>query len=167
VTEYRFSRRAKACGGCERIFEGGESIFSAIFRGTEGFERSDLCETCFKGSEGSFSHWRSRHPTPPSEVQKLDFNLAKDFLEKLIREADAADEGLAYTLALLLSRKRRVKIKESRRLPDGETLTVVIPRADEDAEVEIPAPRLTDEDVDRLQSRIAQLFGFAAEPASS
>ena len=162
MTEYRFSRRARACESCERSFDGGDEIFSAIFRGEEGFERSDLCETCFgERPEGAFSHWKSRHPPPPAEAAKLDFNLAKDFLQKLIHEADPGQEGLAYTLTLLLSRKRRVKIKETR----GDRIAVVIPQAaEEDLDVEIRAPRLSDEDIDRLQERIAQLFGFASEP---
>jgi len=168
VNEFRLQKRSAACGKCERPFEAGATIVSLIRElGDEGFERTDLCEACSAdAAAGAYSVWRAQQPAPPEDPHRLDFDLALEFFDRLVREADPAREGLVYTLTLLLSRKRRVKIRETRRVKDGEILSVVLPRAEEDETVSVRAPRLTNEDVDRLQGDLARLFGFAPEAAS-
>ena len=164
MNEYRLTRRARACMGCERLFEEGEAIVSAVFSGDEGFSRRDVCERCFEGAEGAFSHWRSRQPADQREAHRLDLDLAREFLCKLVEQADPERRGLIYTLTLLLSRKRRVKITSTRRTAEGETLSVLVPRAEsDDVEVEVAVPGLSDEDVTALQAELAELFGFGTE----
>ena len=166
MTEYRISTRAKTCAATGEPFQEGQVIVTAIYEDPEeGFIRRDYSEQGFLGAGGAFSYWRSRVPVTPDEARKLDFDLALNFLEKLIAQADPEREGLAYTLVLLLARKRRVKIKVSRPLPDGELLTVVVPEPEEDREVTLHAPRLTPDDVTRIQTELATLFGFEQKAA--
>ena len=167
MAEYKISGRAKECAASGTPFEEGQTIVSAIYLEDEGFVRRDYADSAFPGPENAFSTWRFTIPVTVEEERKLDFDLASQFLEKLIRNADPDQEALVYVLTLLLSRKRRVKILATAALPDGEMLTVRIRGPEEDVEVPVRAPRLNAEDVARLQTQVAELFGFAEpEPES-
>lgn len=167
MNEYKIRKRAPACMESGRPFEPGDVIVSAIYPDpeSEGFVRKDVLEQEFVHDGSAFSFWKTVHEEEPSDERRVDFDLALSFLDRLIREADPAREGLVYTLTLLLSRKRRVKIKETRRLPDGELLTVLVPGAEEDQLVQVRAPTLDDEQVENLQSQLAELFDFGDGPS--
>ncbi|MHC4137383.1 MAG: hypothetical protein ACYTDU_14110 [Planctomycetota bacterium] len=173
MAEYRIGKRARVCCVSGETFAPGDAIVSAIYLGPDGaFERRDMRDTHFDpASERPFCHWRSTEPDPDEPARKLDYDLAMSFFDRLLREADPARESLLYTLTLLLSRKRRVKIQESRRLPEGDLLRVLVRRAEEDDEVKVRAPRLSDDDVDGLQAELEKLFDFdgngASRPAES
>jgi len=166
MADYKLQRRAPACMVCDAPFPEGASIISAIYEeaeGATGFVRRDECESCFESAKGAYSHWRTRQPFSPEEKGRLDYDLALDFLNRLLREADPEREGLIYALALLLSRKRRVKLRGVRKLPEGELLLVLVPGEEEDRLVQVRAPRLDPEEVEALQGQLAQLFGFASQ----
>jgi hypothetical protein len=156
----KLERRSGACLACGREFTGGETIVSAIFlpEGEEAFARKDLCPDCFEKAEAEpFSIWRGTQPLPVEDKHRVDFDLALRFLAKLVEEAEEDREGLVYVLTLLLSRKRRVKVLETKR----ERLVVSVPGDEEDAVVEIPVPTIDGETAEQVQLQLAELFGFA------
>lgn len=161
MAEYKIGKRARVCCVSGEAFEPGDLIVSAIYRGPDGeFERRDMRAAHFDPATQPFCHWRSTEPDPTEPAHRLDYDLALTFFDRLLAEADPARDGLVYTLTLLLSRKRRVKIEESRRLPDGDLLRVRVRRPEEDEEVQVRAPRLSEGDVEGLQAELAKLFDF-------
>ncbi len=164
MNEYKLARRASACMECERPYADEEWIVSAIYPEGESFARRDLCERCFRDAGAAHSHWRARQPVAPDERKRLDFDLAMSFFHRLVREADPARDAITYLLALLLSRKRRVKIRQSRRLPEGELLTVLVPGDEEEQTLLLRAPRLSANDVEPLQAELELLLGLADTP---
>jgi hypothetical protein len=165
MAEYRIGKRARVCFVSGETFAPGDAIVSAIYRGPDGeFERRDMRETHFDpAAEEPFCHWRSTEPEPAEPAHRLDYDLALSFFDRLLHEADPARDGLVYTLALLLSRKRRLKIQASRLLPEGDLLKVLVRRPEEDDRaVSVRAPRLSDDDVDGLQAELEKLFDFNA-----
>jgi hypothetical protein len=166
MEEYRFKRRSPVCMESGEPFREGDTIVSAIHASPEGFVRRDVRADRFAGATEAFSVWKSRMPATEEEEKRLDLDLALDFLARLLREADPAREGLAYVLTLLLARKRRVKIRETRAVADGEILTVALPRPDGEETVKVRAPPLDDAEVASLQQELAKLFGVAAPPDS-
>lgn len=168
MAEYKIGKRARVCCVSGEAFEPGDVIVSAIYQGLDGeFERRDMREVRFDPASQPFCHWRCTEPDPSEPAHRLDYDLALSFFDRLLREADPARDGLVYTLTLLLSRKRRVKIQESRRLPGGDLLRVLVRRAEEDDEVSVRAPRLSDDDVDRLQAELEKLFDFGGTSSGS
>lgn len=164
MAEYKLRKRADACAVTGRPFQPGETVVSAIYDDPEGgFLRKDMCEEAFREAGEPFSHWRARHPEPPGDDRRLDYALAMTFFDRLVRKADPAQEGLVYVLALLLSRKRKVKIEGARPLPEGELLTVSRRGPEEDESLQVRAPRLDSEEAERLQEELARLFDFAAD----
>ena len=65
-------------------------------------------------------------------------------------------------LTLLLSRKRRVKVLETK----GDRLVVSVPGDEEDAVVEIAVPTIDAEAAETIQRQLAELFGFAPPEAA-
>ncbi len=155
---YKIGSRARACGVCEGSFDPGDRIVSAVYPEGEGFERRDVHEGCFKAKEDAFSFWYSTLPESDEQQQTLDLSLARHFLAKLIREGDERRAGLVYTLTLLLSRKRRVKILETKRDRGSEVMSVLVPGDEEDETHAVPVPILDAEEVDRIQAEIEDLF---------
>ena len=89
-------------------------------------------------------------------------------MAKLIREGDERRAGLVYTLTLLLSRKRRVKILETTRDRGSEVMSVLVPGDEEDETHSVPVPILNAEEVDRIQAEIEVLFiGAHSDPSSN
>ena len=124
MAEYKIGKRARVCCVSGSTFAPGDAIVSAIYVAPDGaFERRDMRDTHFDpAAEEPFCHWRSIEPDPDEPGRKLDYDLAMSFFDRLLNEANPTREGLLYTLTLLLSRKRRVRIQESRRLPEGDLL---------------------------------------------
>ena len=166
MTEFRIGRRATACSVSGRPFEPGDVIVSVILEEPDGFVRRDVLEEFADRIEGEpFCVFRTRQPEPPAPPRRLDYEFAQGFLDRLLREADPAREPLVYALTLLLARKRRVKIVETRRLPEGDLLSVAIPRAEEPEVVQVRAPRLSAEQEAALQEELAGLFDLGGEGA--
>jgi hypothetical protein len=166
VSDFKIARRAPVCAISGKPFEPGDTIVSVIHEEPQGFVRRDVREEHLAAIEGRpFCIFRTRQPPPPPPARRIDYELAQQFFDRLLREADPAREPLVYALTLLLSRKRRVKILATRRLPEGDLLEVAIPRAEEDERVTVRAPRLAPEQETALQQELARLFNFeSGEP---
>jgi hypothetical protein len=172
VSDFRFARRAPACAVSGKPFEPGDVIVSVIHEEPKGFVRRDVREENLAAIPGEpFCVFRTKQPPPPPPAKRIDYELAQEFLDRMLREADPAREPLVYVLTLLLARKRRVRIQKTKRLPEGDLLEVAIPRAEDDEIVHVRAPRLTPEEEAALQREIARLFNFdmgeAPEPPSA
>jgi hypothetical protein len=124
-----------------------------------GFSRRDFLpeEALPERLLGAYCVWRTRTASEkPANQRPLDLELAREFLERLLREGDegraAGRVGVAMALALILVRKRRLALVEQ-----GETaLRCRWPR--EDAVFEVPAPSLTDAEAETLQQELLRLF---------
>ncbi len=161
MTEYRIRKRAQECAASGEAFAHGDVVVSAVYEDPEeGFLRKDIHERRFADAEPPFSHWKTVFLVEEEDSRKLDFDVALQFLRDLLTKADPEREGLVYVLTLLLSRKRRVKLKDTQSLPDGELLSVVVPGDEDDDEIKIRAPRLSEEQADALQAELAELFDF-------
>ncbi|MFM8385349.1 MAG: hypothetical protein ACKOCB_00820 [Planctomycetia bacterium] len=155
--------RASAVTG--EVFAPDTPIVTALFgeeqeasedkvRGT-GFVRRDFLatEATPERLAGAYCVWHTRTaPAVPASRRPLDLDLAREMLERLLREADPARAGVAMALALVLSRKRRLLLLEQ-----GETsLKVRWPK--DEASFEVPAPVLTEAESEQLQQELQRLF---------
>jgi hypothetical protein len=120
-----------------------------------GFVRRDFLpeEAQPERLTGSYCVWRTRTPPEkPAHQKPLDLDLAREFLERLLRENDESRQGVAMALALILVRKRRLALVEQ----TDDALKVRWPR--EEAVFAVPAPVLTDAEAEALQQELLRLF---------
>jgi len=151
--EWKIQKRGRGCSACGRTFRSEEEHYSGIVEVEARFERRDLCEECWKGRPELFSFWKTRMPRL-SERRLEDVAAMVDFFKKLVEKPseDPARQKITYLTALLLARKRRLKLAASRagalrieKSWDGET-------------IEIADPPISDDELEALRLQMEQLF---------
>lgn len=161
-TDWRIGKKGHACSACSTAFPFETPFHSAIYLEKEEFLRRDLCEACFAARpEAPYSQWTAVIPKPEPNKRVFDMGLAAEFLRKLAAEEDPARGALAHLLALLLVRKRLIRLIDLAP-KDG------LPRArvefhDGRDPLEIPAPRLSEDDVPSLREELGRLLDLGKE----
>jgi hypothetical protein len=120
MNEWNIQSRAHACAACEQPFADGQTYHTVLFEERAAFERRDLCEACWqrdfgpKAREraGFISQWQGTYEAPPPPVEVIRKESAESLLRKLIEQNDPAHGPTAYILAVMLERKRLLKVKE-------------------------------------------------------
>ena len=163
--DYEIGRRGPACAACAVALSPGASVTSALYRAPAGgpaaFERKDFCAACFDdaGKRGEpFSWWSAVVPTPQVKKAVFDTGVAREFLRRLLKE-DAPDRAsLRYLLALLLMRKKIVKVTEQF-VRDGTDVMVIALPPDE-AVFEIPCLEIDEAESEKLREELGRLFAL-------
>ena len=83
------------------------------------FRRSDVCKTCWpvkfadaQSIGGFISQWQGVYEAPPPVTEAIQKDTAETLLRKLIEQNDPSHAPAAYILAVMLERKRILKVKE-------------------------------------------------------
>ena len=159
--EWKISKRGRACSFCRRPFRSEEEHYSGIAEAEARFERRDVCLPCWEKKPELFSFWKTR--MPKRQQKRLeDINAMQEFFKKLIEKPfdaaqgkpseDPARQKIAYLTALLLARKRRLKLLGSR---DGR---LKIEKSWDGETAEIPDPPITDAELEELRRQMEALF---------
>lgn len=120
-----------------------------------GFARKDFLppEATPERLAGAYCVWRTKTaPAVPLHRRPLDLDMAREFLERLLREDAGGRAGVAMALTLVLARKRRLTLVEQRET----SLLVRWPK--EESTFEVPAPILTEAETESLQQELLRLF---------
>ena len=168
MSDFKIARKGTACAACGKEFAPAERFVSAIYQAEGGaedrFERRDLHLPCFEAEDRTpYSRWVTAIPEKKEKKPLLDLGLAREFLVRLVREADPEKRKVALVLALLLLRKRRLKLVGERGSDEGPVMDLVIPTPTEDVEVALPAPELSDDETDEITAELGRLFGLGGE----
>ena len=161
---WKLARLGRVSSLTGEVFPPETPIVTALFgeevehedgvRGT-GFVRKDfaVAEATDELLEGAYCTWRTQTPSAdPEEARRLDLQLAREFLERLLREGDEARAPVCMTLALLLARKRKLNVVEQH----DDHLIARWPREKETFRV--PAPEVGEADAEVLQQDLVRLF---------
>jgi hypothetical protein len=119
MIEWHIQSRAHACRLSGRQFHDGETYHTLLLDTKAGFERMDLCVEAFKESAAELlakanlvSHWKGVYeappPVPPDAIRKDD---AESLLRKLLERHEERHAAAAYILAVMLERKRILRVK--------------------------------------------------------
>lgn len=120
MNEWNIQSRARACEGCGKLFADQEQYHTVLFDEKQDFRRSDLCGACWEGqfSEGArerkgfISFWRGIYEAPAPVAEAIRRDTAESLLRKLIEQNDPSHIPAGYILAVMLERKRILKVKE-------------------------------------------------------
>src|SRR4051812_20381537 len=120
MNEWKIQSRAHACEACGKAFADKETYHTLLFDEKADFRRSDICQACWQKqySEGAsdrkgfVSYWHGMYETPPMPTDAIQKETAESLLRKLIELNDPRFIAAAYILAVILERKRLLKIKE-------------------------------------------------------
>ena len=172
--EWKIPAPAETCGACGVALDAGAMIRVELDLDQGEPARRDLCESCGESVEipdGHFS-WKQRRAEEGDTRPVVDYGLLREVFTGLVKRTDSQSRRLAYLVALVLVRKRHLRLLGFERR-DGQEV-MVVRRTAEDPQVEVPAPHLGAEDL--LQTReelmrllsadlpMSDLEGGAADP---
>jgi hypothetical protein len=120
MTEWNIQSRAHACEACGKTFADKETFHTLLFDEKADFQRSDICQACWQRQysqgarerKGFISYWHGVYLAPPPPSDPIKKENAESLLRKLIEQNDPHYIPAAYILAVMLERKRLLKIKE-------------------------------------------------------
>lgn len=168
MSEWRIHRREVLCGQCRKPFEEGEALYSLLHLDPDALRREERCGACFTAPEAGADvlFWRTRHATDKKQRLAVDFDAIEELFLALESRKEPRSMELRYLLALLLLRKKRLKLVGVRRGEGGETMCVRRPRRTE--EFEVGVFELDGERARALKADLARIFeGSGVEALSS
>src|SRR5947209_1646679 len=120
MTEWKIQSRAHGCEACGKHFADKETFHTLLFDEKAGFRRSDVCQECWQKqfSEGArerkgfVSYWHGIYEAPTPAADPIQRENAESLLRKLIELNDPHYIPAGYILAVMLERKRLLKVKE-------------------------------------------------------
>lgn len=142
LSDWKIERRRGECAATGRSFADGEVMYS-ILRVLDGeLVRQDVARDAFDADEvgDDAIFWRTRYQEVEKPAQ-LDLESVTALFLALGNEGDEpradAFRELRYLLALILMRKRRLKVVKTARREGRELFVLRRPRRKEEIEVEI------------------------------
>jgi hypothetical protein len=119
MNEWNIQSRAHACEACEQPFADKQAYHTLLFDVPPDLRRTDICEACWQKQfadasiqQGLISRWQGVYEAPPPVVDAIQKETAETLLRKLIEQNDPRYAPAGYILAVMLERKRILKVKE-------------------------------------------------------
>lgn len=157
--EYEIARGSGKCTATARELAEGESYYAVLFETAQGFERRDFAADAWTGPpEGHFCYWRAkvppRHRKPGAVV--VDHDLLTSLFCRLEDQKSEVQQQFRFVLALLLMRKRILKLDGTSREGDREYWRLRL--AADQSEHLVFNPRLGDAQIERLGARLTAIL---------
>jgi hypothetical protein len=171
LLDFEVQRCTRSCAATERALEPGDECYSVLEIAGANVVRKDYCSEAWKGApDAAFGWWKSRVP----ELTAKKIKLAPDdvLLELFDQLGDKSEQqDLRYVLALLLVRRRVLRVDLTNESPDveGDTasnhvteiMTLYCPKRDSSCEVAVAMPN--SERIDQIQQQLSELLVAGAE----
>jgi hypothetical protein len=173
MNEWNIQSRAHACQACGRHFSDQQGYHTLLFDLKHEIRRHDLCELCWKSEQnhsardrkGFISHWQGVYeappPPPPEPIRKEN---AETLLRKLIELNDPKNAAASYILAVMLERKRLLKVREQFQRESQRIFVYEQPKTGD--VFTIPDPNLQLNQLEAVQRDIAALLEHGLSPST-
>src|ERR1700761_6115933 len=120
MNEWNIQSRGHTCEACGKSFADQEPYHTLLFDEKQDFRRSDVCVDCWnkqfsegaRERKGFISYWHGVYHAPKPEPEAIQKDTAESLLRKLIELNDPKHLPAGYILAVMLERKRLLKVKE-------------------------------------------------------
>lgn len=170
MNEWNIQSRAHACQACRQPFAHQQPYHTLLFDEKQEFKRLDICDACWqaqysqggKEHKGFVSYWHGVYETPPAPSDPIKKETAESLLRKLIELNDPKHVAASYILAVMLERKRALKVKEQF-IRDGQRIFIYEQPQTGDL-FTIPDPNLKLDQLDQVQREVSQLLEQGLNP---
>ncbi len=161
MASWSIRKKAEACVACSREFADKERLYSLLRATEEGLARQDFCQTCYTARDDAEAaqdlfFWHTRQQLVAKKGLAVDFDAVEGLFLALEGRGERRLAELRYLLALLLMRKKRLKLVRILRRSDAEGMVMRRPRRDEALEVLVFD--LTSERMAELREDLASIF---------
>lgn len=172
MNDWNIQSRSHHCQSCQAPFSDREKYHTVLTDEQSDYLRLDVCEKCWqahyaegaKERKGFISYWQGVYeappPTPPEAIRRDD---AESLLRKLIEQNDPQYSAAAFILAVMLERKRQLKVKEQFQR-EGRRVFIYEQAKTGDL-FTITDPDLQLNQLDAVQHQVAQLLEQGLNPS--
>ncbi|HYE32324.1 MAG TPA: hypothetical protein VEH27_12910 [Methylomirabilota bacterium] len=174
MIDWNIQARAHGCQACNQPFTDKQPFHTLLFDVKQGYDRLDICQKCWENQhsqgamdrKGFVSHWQSQYNAPvanaPDAIQK---DTAEGLLRKLMSNNDPAHAGARFILAVMLERKRILKVKAQ--LTQGSQRVFLYEHSKTGELFHVPDPDLRLDQLTEVQTDVASLLERGFEPSTS
>ena len=168
MNEWNIQSRAHACEACGQPFADRQPYRTVLFEDGKELRRSDICEPCAqkngdgRGRAGFISHWQGVFEVPPPVTEAIQKDTAETLLRKLVEQNDPLHAPAAYILAVMLERKRILKVKEQLKRDGKRIFIYEQPKTGDIFTIADPDFRL--DQLEAVQRDVAQLLEHGLNP---
>ncbi len=157
---------------CGKTFADKESYHTLLLEEKAEFRRSDVCAACWQekfsdaqNRSGFISHWQGVYVAPPPVTEAIQKDTAETLLRKLIEQNDPQHAAAGYILAVMLERKRLLKVKEQL-VRDGQRIFIYEQPKTGDI-FTIADPNLRLDQLEMVQRDVAMLLEHGLNPPAA
>ena len=157
--EWKIGKSRGCCSACEGELEAGKPFYSVLNEWEGGLERCDYCLNCWGSREQDKNRatffWRTVQAEAPKK-RAIDLGMVTDLFRKLPESEEPMRQKVRYFLALLLMRKRAVKLLNTGR-EDGREF-MLIQLKGEESPLRVINPDLTPGELDDVKAELEALM---------
>jgi hypothetical protein len=172
MNEWNIQSRAHACEVCAQPFADKQPYRTVLFEEAKELRRSDICEPCAQKAgdtrkrNGFISQWNGTYEAPPAQpVEAIQKDTAETVLRKLVEQNDPRYAAAGYILAVMLERKRILRVKEQIKR-DGQRIFIYEhPKTGDIFTIADPALHL--DQLEQVQHDVASLLEHGLNPPAA
>jgi hypothetical protein len=172
MIDWNIQPRASACQTCHHPFADQDVYHTLLSDGAAGYLRLDVCARCWSGAAGDaaarpgyISHWQGTFEVPPPQPELIRRETAETLLHKLLELNDPSHLAAQYILAVMLERKRLLKVKDQIRRDGQRVFVYEHPRTGD--VFTIVDPELNLDQLEAVQRDVARLLEHGLEAPSA
>jgi hypothetical protein len=160
MTDYQIQASSRRCAATGREIRPGEAYYSVLLEEGGTFTRRDYSEPAWAGPPaGALGFWRTRLQAGQAPRRlPIDDELLLECFRRLEGEHEPGKLGFRYVLALLLVRRRRLRLEDGRREAGQEVLLLRCPRTGD--RLEAVDPGLSDDELEAVQEDVFRVLGW-------
>jgi hypothetical protein len=163
MNEWNIQSRGHACQSCDSPFTHKQVYHTVLFDEKRDFLRKDVCQKCWdeqyshsRDGKGFISCWQGEYEAPPAPVEAIQKENAETLLRKLVELNDPKFVAASYILAVMLERKRILKVKEQIRTAGKRIFVYEQPKTGDI--FTIPDPDLQLNQLEEVQRAVGDLL---------
>lgn len=164
MNEWHLQSRSHGCQSCGHEFKDRTHYHTLLFDEKREFLRLDICTDCWQSQfaeardrKGFISHWQGVYEVPPAAApEAIQKDSAESLLRKLVELNEPQYLAASYILAVMLERKRLLRIKEQVRQDGRRTFIYEQPKTGDI--FTIPDPDLQLDQLEQVQRQVSDLL---------
>ncbi len=169
MNDWNIQTRAHACEACGKPFADQAPCHTLLFDEKADFRRMDVCAECWEKQyrearerKGFVSCWQGTYVAPPAPTDPIHKDTAETLLRKLIELDDPRYVPAGYILAVMLERKRVLKVKEQAEREGRRIFIYEQPKTGDLFTITDPALKL--DQLEQVQRDVAELLEHGLTP---
>ena len=171
MNEWNIQSRASACEACGQPFADRQKYHTLLLDEKAGLRRTDICDPCWQKQSagdahsraGFISFWQGIFEAPAMQpAEAIQKETAETILRKLIEQNDPNYAPAAFILAVMLERKRILRVKEQCRRDGRRVFIYEQPKTGDLFTISDPDLHL--DQLEQVQRDVAQLLEHGLPP---